>query len=91
MRFNAHYLFRTGYGHPEAFTFEDLGSPAAKLSGEGTSTIDTLKRPRRDGTATRVHRKASGLFRGTGKKVCLFSFYLEACLRFYYVTIIILP
>uniref|UniRef100_A0A0N4V290 SH3 domain-containing protein n=1 Tax=Enterobius vermicularis TaxID=51028 RepID=A0A0N4V290_ENTVE len=60
--------FRTGYGHPEAFTFEDLGSPAAKLSGEGTSTIDTLKRPRRDGTATRVHRKASGLFRGTGKK-----------------------
>lgn len=58
--------FRTGYSYPQPFPFEDLGSPAAILSNEGTSA-DTLKRPTKNGTAVRVHRKASmNIFKGNG-------------------------
>ncbi|CAG9536888.1 unnamed protein product [Cercopithifilaria johnstoni] len=58
--------YRSGYAHPEPFTFEDFGSPSAIITSEGTSSVDTMKRPTKNGSMVRINRKPSmGLFRGS--------------------------
>uniref|UniRef100_A0A8R1XTG2 F-BAR domain-containing protein n=1 Tax=Onchocerca volvulus TaxID=6282 RepID=A0A8R1XTG2_ONCVO len=58
--------YRSGYGHPQPFTFEDFGAPSAIITSEGTSSVDTMKRPTKNGSMVRINRKPSiGLFRGS--------------------------
>ncbi|KAL3989415.1 hypothetical protein ACH3XW_27585 [Acanthocheilonema viteae] len=58
--------YRSGYAHPEPFTFEDFGAPSAIITSEGTSSVDTMKRPTKNGSMVRINRKPSmGLFRGS--------------------------
>lgn len=57
--------YRSGYAHPQPFPFEDLGAPSAIIANEGTSGLETLKRPTKNGSLVRINRKPSmGLFRG---------------------------
>ncbi|KAK6112228.1 hypothetical protein QQG55_46870 [Brugia pahangi] len=57
--------YRSGYAHPQPFTFEDFGSPSAIITSEGTSSVETMKRPTKNGSMVRINRKPSmGLFRG---------------------------
>lgn len=58
------FAYRSGYAHPEPFTFEDFGSPSAIITSEGTSSVDTMKRLTKNGSIVRINRKPSmGLFR----------------------------
>uniref|UniRef100_A0A1I7V8Y6 Formin-binding protein 1-like n=1 Tax=Loa loa TaxID=7209 RepID=A0A1I7V8Y6_LOALO len=58
--------YRSGYAHPQPFTFEDFGAPSAIITSEGTSSVDTMKRPIKNGSMVRINRKPSmGLFRGS--------------------------
>uniref|UniRef100_A0AAF5PJW4 F-BAR domain-containing protein n=1 Tax=Wuchereria bancrofti TaxID=6293 RepID=A0AAF5PJW4_WUCBA len=57
--------YRSGYAHPQPFTFEDFGCPSAVITSEGTSSVETMKRPTKNGSMVRINRKPSiGLFRG---------------------------
>ncbi|MCP9257375.1 Formin-binding protein 1-like [Dirofilaria immitis] len=58
--------YRSGYAHPQPFIFEDYGAPSAIITSEGTSSVDTMKRPTKNGSMMRINRKPSmGLFRGS--------------------------
>ncbi|VDN21208.1 unnamed protein product [Gongylonema pulchrum] len=66
--------YRSGYAHPQPFPFEDLGAPSAVVTGEGSSVVDTMKRPTKNGSMVKINRKPSmGLFRGNShaRKVCI--------------------
>ncbi|VDN04828.1 unnamed protein product [Thelazia callipaeda] len=60
--------YRSGYAHPQPFPFEDFGSPSAVVNGEGSSGMDTIKKPTKNGSMVRINRKPSmGLFRSSNQ------------------------